>query len=60
MRPLQTIAVFVLVLAFIMTGLGGMLDMTCNNYEITRQHLWNDGLFLGVIAIAVLLWDLRR
>jgi hypothetical protein len=42
-----------------MTGLGGALDMTCNNWEITRQHLWNDGLFLGVIAIAVLLWDLR-
>ena len=59
MRPLQTVAIICLAIAFLMTGLGGALDMTCNNWEITRQHLWNDGLFLGMIAIAVLLWDLR-
>lgn len=57
MRPLKTIAVFVLILAFMMTGLGGMMDMACNHYELTRQHMWNDGLFLGIIAIAILLWD---
>jgi hypothetical protein len=59
MRALQTVAIICLAIAFLMTVLGGALDMTCNNWEITRQHLWNDGLFLGMIAIAVLLWDLR-
>jgi hypothetical protein len=60
MRPLQTVAVVLLTIAFLLTGFGRLLDMTCNNWEITRQHAWNDGIFIGVIAIAVLLWDVRR
>lgn len=60
MTPLQTAAVILLTVAFILTGLAGMMDMTYNQFEITRQHMWNDGLFLGIVAIAVLLFDMRR
>jgi len=60
MTPLQIIAVIFLVLAFLLTALGGMMDMSYNEFELTRQHLWNDGIFLGIAAIAILLIDIRR
>jgi hypothetical protein len=60
MTPLQTIAVICLVLAFFLTALGGMMDITYNEFQLTRQHMWNDGLFLGIVAIAILLIDMRK
>lgn len=55
MRPLKLAAIVLLVAAVLMTGLGGMLDMVKNDFRITREHSWNDGLFLVVVAIALLL-----
>jgi hypothetical protein len=60
MSPLEKAAVVLLVIAFLLTGMAGMMDMTYNKFQLTRQHLWNDGLFLGLVAIAVLLFDMRR
>jgi hypothetical protein len=37
-----------------------MMDMTYNEFQLTRQHLWNNGLFLGLVAIVVLLFDMRH
>jgi hypothetical protein len=59
MTPLQTGAVILLVIAFFLTGLAGIMDMSYNKYQITRQHAWNDGIFLGIIAIALLVFDLK-
>ncbi len=41
------------VIALIMTGMGGWLNMTSNemNIRLTSQHSWNDGLFLMLLAI---------
>jgi hypothetical protein len=60
MSPLQTAAVILLTIAFILTGFAGMMDMSYNQFQITRQHAWNDGLFLGIIAIAILLFDMKK
>jgi hypothetical protein len=60
MSPLEKTAVVLLIIAFLLTGLAGMMDMTYNEFQLTRQHLWNDGLFLGLVAIVVLLFDMRR
>lgn len=42
------------VVAVIMTGMGGFLNMTSSegvNVRLTSQHSWNDGLFLMLLAI---------
>jgi amino acid permease len=56
MKAIKIFAVILLVIAFIFTALGGLMDMSYNEWQMTRQHLWNDGLFLGLLAIIVLLW----
>ena len=56
MKPLKFLAVILLIIAFVMTAIGGLMDMSYNEWKMTRQHLWNDGLFLGLLAIVILLW----
>jgi hypothetical protein len=55
MKPLKLAAIVLILIAILMTGLGGILDMVQHEYWITREHSWNDGLFLVVLAIALLL-----
>jgi hypothetical protein len=59
MRPLQIAALIVMAVAVILTGLGGTLDMYAHEFHITRQHMWNDGVFMAVLAVFVLLWDMH-
>jgi len=40
----------VVLVAVIATGLGGALDII-ENGKITKEHAWNDGLFLILLAI---------
>jgi hypothetical protein len=42
-----------------MTGVGGLLDIVKSNYTISKEHVWNDGMFLVLVAIAVLLLDMK-
>ena len=37
-------------LALVATGLGGALDMI-EHGSITKEHAWNDGLFMILLAI---------
>ena len=60
MSALQTAAIILLVVAFLLTGLAGLMDMSYNQFQITRQHAWNDGLFLGIVAIALLIFDTKK
>jgi hypothetical protein len=55
MKPLKLAAIVLLFIAVLMTGLGGLLDIVQHDFRITREHSWNDGLFLVVLAIALLL-----
>ena len=41
--------------ALLMTGMGGLIDISKNDYTMTKKHLWNDGLILAIVAIFLLL-----
>ena len=48
------LAIAVLVLSVYMTAIGGYIDMTGRTiYGITREHAWNDGIYLVLVSIAV-------
>lgn len=48
---MKTITLILLVIAIILTGLGGIADYTKREFIISKQHLWNDGKFLLIAAI---------
>jgi hypothetical protein len=45
--------IFLVVAAFIATGLGGLQDLLGVQLVMTKQHGWNDGIFLMLTAILV-------
>ncbi len=47
--------IFLVVAAFVATGLGGLQDMLGVQLVVTKQHGWNDGIFLMLTAILVAL-----
>lgn len=49
------ILIFLVVAAFLATGLGGLQDMLGVQLVVTKQHGWNDGIFLMLTAILVAL-----
>ena len=49
------ILIFLVVAAFLATGLGGLQDMLGIQLIVTKQHGWNDGIFLMLTAILVAL-----
>lgn len=47
-------SVLLLGASIVLTALGGLIDMTgIRPYGLTRQHMWNDGMYAAVLAIAV-------
>jgi hypothetical protein len=52
---LRYAAIAAFVLALVFTGIGGWSNMIGKALVITEQHLWNDGLFLMMVAIFLLL-----
>ena len=59
MRPLRFGALILIVVALILTGFGGTIDMMSHDFRITKYHMWNDGLFMALLAVFVLLWDMK-
>jgi hypothetical protein len=54
MSPLKKwLLIFLVVAAFLATGLGGLQDMLGIKLVVTKEHGWNDGLFLILTAILV-------
>lgn len=54
MSPLkQWLLILLVAAAFIATGLGGLQDMLGFRFTITKEHGWNDGMFLMLTAILV-------
>ena len=47
--------IFLVGMAFVATGLGGLQDMLGVQLIVTKQHGWNDGIFLMLTAILVAL-----
>jgi hypothetical protein len=56
MKHQKLIAALLLVVAFLLTGFGGLRDMLSSDYRITKEHAWNDASFLVLVAIAILLF----
>jgi NhaP-type Na+/H+ or K+/H+ antiporter len=54
-NQLQILAIVAFVFAFVFTGVGGWSDMMGSELRITKQHAWNDGIFLMLGAIFLLL-----
>jgi hypothetical protein len=53
MSTLKFFLLLVLVtLAFVMTGFGGLRDLSLE-WIPSREHAWNDGMFLMLVAILV-------
>jgi len=56
MKAAHWFAIFIAILAVILTGLGGAMDAwKGHNIKITKEHAWNDGIFLILLAIFVVL-----
>jgi surface polysaccharide O-acyltransferase-like enzyme len=55
METYRIIALILVLLGMVFTSMGGWKDMTLNK-QITKQHYWNDGTYLTVLAIFILLY----
>lgn len=54
MSTLKTwLLIFLVGMAFLVTGLGGLQDMLGVRFTLTKEHGWNDGIFLMLTAILV-------
>ena len=49
------LAKITLTIAAIMTAIGGMSDLSRHDYQFTGSHMWNDGLFLAIVSVFLLL-----
>ncbi len=50
-----TLALFAFGIALLLTGLGGWADMMGKPLVFSKQHAWNDGIVVMLIAIFFLL-----
>jgi hypothetical protein len=55
---LRYAAILAFVIALVLTGIGGWSNMLGKALVITEQHAWNDGLFMMMVAIFLLLLSL--
>lgn len=46
-----SLAIVSVVVALAVTGMGGWIDMTGRPIFVTKQHAWNDGIFMVLLAI---------
>lgn len=57
---IQSLAIFLIIIGMIFTGIGGFMDMTGRDkvnilsLKISKQHLFSDGTYVTVLAIALL------
>jgi hypothetical protein len=54
MKFYQGLALIFIIAAVLFTGLAGMTDILENEGMMTKHHLWIDGVFLLLLAIAIL------
>ena len=54
-QQLQFLAIVAFGLALVLTAVGGWSDLIGRNIQISKQHAWNDGMFMILVAIFLLL-----
>lgn len=53
---LRDFAIFLIVLGIIFTSIGGILDISGkDDLKISKKHFWNDGTYVTILAVALLL-----
>jgi hypothetical protein len=55
MKALEQAAIVLLFVAVILMAMGGVADLLTVSYRFTKEHAWSDGIFLAVVAVALLL-----
>ena len=55
---LRYAAVIAFLMSLVLTGIGGVSNMLGRAIVFTEQHAWNDGLFLMMAAIFLLLFSM--
>lgn len=56
----DAISVLLLVVAVLMTGMGGLMDVLRLRATPSREHYWNDATFIVLFVIAIQLIYKRR
>jgi hypothetical protein len=53
MKFARILAFLLVIIAILLTGFGGILDMfnPPTTLRLTKEHAWNDGIFLVLVAI---------
>jgi hypothetical protein len=54
-QTLTWLAIGSLLVALLLTGVGGWSDLVGRPLVVSKQHAWNDGLFLMLVGIFLLL-----
>jgi hypothetical protein len=56
---LREFSILLIVLGILFTSIGGILDMLGKeDVKISKRHFWNDGTYVTVLAVALLLLDI--
>lgn len=50
-----TLAIVSFLVALISTGIGGWSDMLGTSFVVSKQHAWNDGIVMMLMAIFFLM-----
>jgi hypothetical protein len=54
-KVLRFAAIFAMIMAVLFTGIGGVSNMIGGALVITEKHAWNDGIFMAIVAIFLLI-----
>jgi hypothetical protein len=56
-QTLLTLAIVVIIVSLFLTGMGGVADMfgSSASLRFTKEHAWNDGVYLALVAIFLVL-----
>lgn len=56
-NSVKTLALCSLLLSITLTGLGGLMDIADEKRigYISKKHAWNDGMYLAIVSVALLL-----
>jgi hypothetical protein len=53
---MREFAIFLIILGIIFTSIAGIMDMLGkDNMVISKKHFWNDGTYVTILAVALLL-----
>lgn len=58
---LREFSIFLIVIGIIFTLIGGILDLSGkDDLKITKNHFWNDGTYVTILAVALLLLENKK